>query len=307
MNPNTFESLFRKQKYYNLNIRREKGGDKISWTKTYLLGLVSEVDEVLREMRWKAQRSLEHVDPARENIAFELADLTKYVLSLWEVWGFTVEEIFSYCHKKSDLLERIREEDSQEIPTGKLVIITDLDGTICDWRTSFREFIRDQGFDEISDSEDTLDIEISLGLGYNEYLVLKDKFESEGYYAFLYPYFDALNFLQRAKENDAIIISFTARPFHKHKRIWTDTWEWIDRMNAGISQLRSGSETRILFGKELSSTNRVVMLEDNPQLMLRAANAGLQVIARRHKYNDGVSHPLIKMIDSFDEIDIKEI
>jgi len=279
----------------------------MTWTKTYLLGLSSEIGDVLKSLAWKAHRKKETTEPSRDNLAFEFADLLKYVMSLSELWGLDSDELISFANRKSALLERISYEDSREIPNGSTVLMVDLDGTVGDWRSSFRSFLENLGLDLGEDSERSLDIEMELNLSYSEYIDLKDKFESTGGYANLYAYPDAVDFLIEAKSRGFKIVVFTARPVDKHRRIWSDTLDWLYSNGISADQVRFGSETRIVYAKELSWNNRVFVLEDNPQLMLRAANAGLTVIGRRHQYNSGIDHPGIRMVDSFEEINLEDL
>jgi hypothetical protein len=304
----SFEELYRRQYSYNIRIRSEKHDSKVEWTKTYLLGLTGQVKSVLEQLAWKRHRILEATEPNRYNLAYEFADLTKYVLSLWELWGFTSQDIIDYCEKKSDLLETVWYEDREVIPDNTLVVVTDLDGTLADWRGSFRKYLQDKDFELKEDSESTLEIEVELELNYTEYNVLKNDFESEGGYGTLIPYRDAVNFVRDLGiTHNIYVVAFTARPFHRHKRIWTDTWDWIRSLGLPIKQLRAGSESRIAFAVGLKATHKVILLEDNPEFILRAANSGIFVIARRHPYNIGITHKNAMFVDSFDQIDLKEI
>lgn len=299
-------SLLKRQKLYNQRIRNESSDSRVEWTKTYLLGLVSEVDEVLRELAWKRHRRNEIDLPNPSNIAYELADLTKYILSLWELWEFSAEDIITFCDQKSSLLEKMWFEDKEKINTD-LVVITDLDGTVADWRTSFRKFLLDRGLGVRADRESTMNIEVEFSLGFDEYNSWKNEFESEGGYANLVPYYDAINFLRECKfSNNAYLIAFTARPFHKHKRIWSDTWKWINEFDLPISQLHSGSDSRIMFALDLMKNHKVIMLEDDPQLILRAAQNGIKVIAKNHSYNKGIEHENALFVDQFEHISVME-
>ncbi|MCK4829100.1 hypothetical protein KA005_75955, partial [bacterium] len=97
---------------------------------------------------------------------------------------------------------------------------------------------------------------------------------------------------------DAYIIAHTARPWQQYYRIWGDTWEWIAEKGLPIDQLRVGSESRILLASYLGGDN-VLLLEDDPGLMLRAAHSGIRVVAREHPYNIGVKHEYITTVGDF--------
>jgi hypothetical protein len=67
-----------------------------------------------------------------------------------------------------------------------------------------------------------------------------------------------------------------------------------------VSELRLGSEERIARACELlAAGHKVVMLEDDPSLALRAAHAGVAVLMRAHPYNAGVQHVNIIRVAEF--------
>ena len=62
--------------------------------------------------------------------------------------------------------------------------------------------------------------------------------------------------------------------------------------------------TTLSFG-QIGGDN-VIMLEDDPGLMLRAAHSEIRVIARTHPYNNGVKHEYITMVGDFTSAYAKE-
>jgi len=304
---NSLFDLFRRQKKYNEEIRQGQPDNLSQWTQTYLLGIVSEIDEVLREIDWKKHRKGNGVLPSRINVAYELADITKYVISLWELWGFDSYEMLSYCHLKSEILEQKKRQEYAKISEGLIVVITDLDGTLADWRRSFGAFLADKGY-QFDDSSSTLTMDVDMNLGYTEYNALKEEFESSGGYCTLEPYTDGIAFVNvMSSLHQAYVIAITARPVHRHKRIWNDTWIWMSTNRMSADQLIMGSESRVVLATSLMKTNKVILLEDNPELMLRAASSGVTVISRRHGYNKDITHPNIHLVNDFSEIDVDEL
>jgi 5'(3')-deoxyribonucleotidase len=301
----TYFKVFQQQKRYNQKIRSDDKRTVEQWTETYLLGLVSEIDDILDVIRWKRHRKVYDAEPDLTNLGYDLADLTKYVLSLWELWGFKPSDVWSFVEQKSNILDELYRQEFEPIPTDRLIVITDIDGTLGDWRKTFMEWaFHTQGIRPIEDEMKLLQIDSDLAMRYVDYYKLKEDFESSGQYRNILVYPDAREFLHWLKDQfNAYIIAHTARPWQQYYRIWGDTWEWIAMNGFPIDQLRIGSDSRILLASKLGGDN-VLMLEDDPGLMLRAAHSGIRVIARQHPYNIGVTDDKIVSVENL--LDAKE-
>lgn len=297
----SFDEIFQQQKLYNSLIRSDEQ-NRDQWTETYLIGLISEVDDVLDSIRWKRHRKIDTAEPDKTNLAYDFADLTKYVLSLWELWGYESAEILEFVKSKSDVLYELYQQEFQPIPSDRLIVITDLDGTLGDWRKTFIDWAwvcYSIKMDTVEDPVTSLQLDSDLAMRYPDYFKLKEQFESGGSYRQIFVYPEVVEFLNWLKsEFDAYIIAHTARPWQKYYRIWGDTWEWIKERELQIDQLRIGSDSRILLANKLGGDN-VLMLEDDPGLMLRAAYSGINVVARSHPYNNGVEHAKINFVENF--------
>ena len=295
-----FSDIFQQQKRYNAKIRLADSRSPEEWTETYLLGMVSEIDDILDSISWKRHRKIYDVSPDPVNLGYDLADLTKYILSLWELWGFTPSDALSFVKQKSNILDELHRQEFEPIPTDRLIVITDLDGTLGDWRRTFMEWaFHTHSLKPIEDGMKLLQIDSDLAMRYDEYYKLKELFESSGQYKNIFIYPEVREFLYWLRENfNAYFIAHTARPWQQYYRIWGDTWEWISKNNLPIDQLRVGSESRILLASKLGGDN-VLMLEDDPGLMLRAAHSKICVIARKHPYNSGVAHEYITKVSDF--------
>ena len=295
---NLLEKLWEQQKQYNLKIRQFDNPDNLEyWTKQYLLGVVSEVDEVLQEINWKIHRRGHSTD--RVNLARELADVTKYVWCLWELHGFSSDDMLDYVQSKSNELEHMYKQDFvPSIPPGSNVIISDIDGTIGDWRAAFIAWYCDlKKIPLLLDKSSSLAIEVDLGIDYLEYRDLKEKFESEGGYNYMTPYPDVAEYLNRQVAAGTKIVYFTSRPAKRYGRIWMDTKNWLGENHFPEGQLYIGSEERVGFARTLQAQGcNVTMLEDDPTLALRAAASKIRVYLRDQPYNMGIYHEYIDRV-----------
>ncbi|KKN66959.1 hypothetical protein LCGC14_0466390 [marine sediment metagenome] len=300
---NYLEDLWTDQRRYNRKIREETDiYDREHWTQIYLLGIVSEIDEILSDIQWKRHRKKEGRKIDRQNLAYELADLTKYVISLWDLWDFTAVDMLNFVEIKTRILDLKYQQEFAIIPADKPILICDLDGTIADWRSSFISWVSEQGYQStIADSGSTLMLDNDLSMHYPEYYALKEQFESEGGYRYIEPYMDGIATLCKMKEDlDIYIIIITARPADVYHRIWMDTWRWLQYYGINVDQLRIGSSSRVLLADSLPNEN-VIMFEDDPGLALRAANSGIRVFMRRQPYNETIRHENIQTVTRYTE------
>ena len=285
------EAVWAEQKAYNVKVRTRRPLTYEAWMEKYLLGAISEVDEVLNEMNWKAHRLGRSLD--RNNLARELADLTKYVFSLWEWSGFSSDDMLRYVHEKSVEMEAQWNQDFRiSYPDGCPIIISDIDGTLADYRKGFVDWIK--GTSQPIPSKDrstSLMMEIDMGVTYPVYMRLKEEFEASGGYQNLPLYADVPLAVKELSDMGISFIAYTARPHKSYTRIWLDSWAWVrtNQLDPYIQELRIGKEERIARACALvEKGHRVVLLEDDPSTAIRAAATGIPVFLRDQPYNRGV-------------------
>jgi hypothetical protein len=303
----SLRSVWEKQRQYNFTVRREVIGN--DWLSTYVLGLISECDELLAEAQWKAHRS-PTVRAATmfdtHNVALELSDVTKYIFTLWDWFGFTEEDMLQYVDLKTDMVERrFRMERSKPEP-GQLVIVTDLDGSIANFVAGLAHYL---GID-IKDMPDakfqTASMDIHLDMDYIKYNQQKKEFEAGGGYANLPPYEDGVQFIQDAiHDHDAYLAVVTARP-RSIKGVWYDTVEWLDKHQLSPNKLIFGESERVLYLAETLRTNPVILIDDDPIMISRAKNL-CPVIVRPHSYNAGIAGRTVWKTNNFTSLNLEEL
>lgn len=296
--------LWTLQKEYNFRIKLdEQNSDREFWTEKYLLGIVSEVDEILQDINWKRHRkTVKEID--KDNLAHELADLTKYVFSLWQLWDFTLYQAVNITLQKSIMLEEIYAQENFVIPSGSIVLITDLDGTLGDWRASFIQWAEDKHSVKMPDDpSSSLMMDTDLAMSYPMYYNLKEEFEQSGGYGTIELYEDVAKVVRELKQANPELIHIvtTARPAGRYHRIWMDTWNWLLRNDLQPHQLLMTSEPRILLASSLSNSSKIIMFDDDPGMIIRAANSGIKVFVKEQPYNKGVEHENVVILKYFDE------
>ena len=112
------EHFFRQKFDLSLDEIRDSKELKIKWNKEYILSLIVEATEILNEIDWKMHRT-KHVDSDDEKILEESIDMLKYLLGLFIINGFTVDDIYNMFMKKSEIVEKRFEKESKSESTAK--------------------------------------------------------------------------------------------------------------------------------------------------------------------------------------------
>lgn len=294
-----FQKIWKSQSQYNQMIRTldENPGTAVAWLKEYMLGAMTEMEEVLRCVNWKKHKKEGKPTGilAMNNLGQELADVTKYILSMWEVLGFGPLDLIRFVEEKNASLAAQLTQDTIPLPKGRKVLVLDLDGTVADWRGTFIWWLQEQGYIPKGATEDlktTLMADVDLGTSYPQYYAWKNEFESTGMYSALFPFPDGITTVQKMKKEGVFVVVITARPQSVHKRVWYDTYTWLQTHGVAPDLLKIGAEARLSLALQLSEDNDVILFEDNPDLVARAANSGLRVVIKHHTYNDANSYPL---------------
>lgn len=299
------QSVWDTQAAYDKQIRARNLASTSEWTTTLLLGLVSECDEVLREINWKRHRQ-QFRQVNKENLAEELADLSKYVMALWQLWDFTLEDALEAIQLKSQIMEQRLHQEFHPPQPPQPILIVDLDGTIANYHDSFLIWCEYEGYlaeGTHKSMQFGLRPDGDLLVAYPEYRRWCDEFEGSGGYRNICPYYDGVNLVRAARTQGAYIVVTTARPVNTFKRIWHDTWSWLREFGIVPDQLLF-EEDRSLFAGMFSDKQPVAALEDNPQNAARLARSGATVWLRAQPYNEGISWhlPNIHRVKSYDEV-----
>jgi hypothetical protein len=293
--------IFDEQKKYNHAIKQSMPPMPLEeWALNYLTGLSSEAAEVLEQLNWRHhRRSFQPID--RTALALELADLTKYIHCLWLNFGYDETDMLTWTEIKSELLEFRRQQEFSTPPENKQVLITDLDGTLADWRGGFLHWLLQRGHirDHVPhDPLYSLSMDLDMRWSYEQYIEWKDEFERSGGYASLPPYPDGISFIQNCTA-DHIIVA-TARPV-SIARIRYDTYKWLKHRFILPDAIHLIGDERVQLAINLRDQfhNKVLLLEDNPDIALRAAGNGIPVIMRAAGYNEHAKHYYIHRTITF--------
>lgn len=285
-------TLWEAQKAYNDKVGKITPRENPArWSEVLLLGMVTEIYEVLKVIGWKRHRG-DTTKPSKvsySNLAFELGDLTKYVFSLWQIWGFDVETMLLETYRKSTVMDlRLQQEFVEPPCQGSKVLLVDIDGTLADLRWGLWDWAcQFYGYGKSFTEPLTLNADVDLGIDYRKFQRIKEDFtEREGFLSLL-PLKAACRAVLDSIKNGVYVIACTARPADKHPRLWLETWAWLeDQGLGGIKQLHIGDDARIKLLLDLADKGcDIVLFDDDPGTVERALNSGVRVVLPRYPYN----------------------
>jgi len=295
-------ALYGQQQVFNHFIRDNIIKTDLEWQLTYVQGLQQEIAELLEHIDWNPRWK----DDSRNDqtsIALELADITKYLLCLWQAFGFDYEDMLKWIEQKSDIVEFRAAQKFIDPPVNRNVLFVDLDGTIANWRRGFLEWLKKGGALLRCDTDPltTLSMDLDFGWSYSMYQEFKTAFEWQGGYATLPPFQDAIELLQTWQNSlvSPYVVICTARPVDI-ARVYYDTFSWLDTYQLTAHEIHVVGDERVQLAMEMKDRgNTVIMLEDNPHLAMRAAANNLHVVMRAFPYNKLAIHHNIHRTSDF--------
>jgi NTP pyrophosphatase (non-canonical NTP hydrolase) len=277
---------------------------------TYLLGIHSEADEVLRELNWKAHRK-EHKPPVNMTaMADHLADLTKYVWCLAQLVGMGPEDLIRAVSEKTDALWQVLGSEFSEPGPGQPVLVCDLDNTLARYTESVLAWFASKQYkvDETWFLKDTYRVREHIRVGSVEYYNLKLAWENEGGYASLPPYPDWTGAIKAMREVQGVyVVLATARPSRLSKRVWYDCWQWAKTYLGDVDRMLFCQEQRAAYVLEyMDAGHPVVWLEDSPEYADDIAEHEIPAVYHAHAYNLNVpcirvGHNVLGLIDIIQE------
>ncbi|NCC70307.1 hypothetical protein EOM09_01880 [bacterium] len=297
--------IWKVQQFFNNKVfpKPKNLKDKQSLTKEFILHLISESDEVLREINWKFHRGNKK-KINKDKLLEELIDVFKYNLSIMQFWDISPSEFYQKFLDKSEIVEqRFIQEKKINLLDDKKILCIDIDGIIADYPRSFINFIESKINKKviINFTEYKLYdiIQKATGLSKKKIEKLKHEYRVTGYKRNISLIKDAKKYINLlAKEYTIVLLS--ARPYEKYPRIFSDTIFWLKKnrikYNAILWDVKK--EERML--KELPHT--LYMIEDCGENAIKIAINKKKVILLNKDYNQNFKHKNIIRVNTWKEI-----
>lgn len=279
--------VWNQQHDYNERIKKLQSRTDSEWMINYILGTMTEMGELLQEVKWKDHR-ISSSNTFGPNIKDQLADITKYVFSMWQVLGCSEDEMLEEMFMKGDVLEQLAEQEMAPDHIFKKIIMLDLDGVVADFRAGFEQWLKNSAWDyliPIDPTKNTLHLDINYGWDFNTYTEAKLEFERQGGYNSLPAIEETVDAINTLFLRDYYIIVHTARPYTALRRVWVDTFKWLRENHVSFNELHFGYDSRVTYAKKLANSNLVIAMEDDPVLIQRYSGSGISTLVFPQLYN----------------------
>lgn len=286
------ERMFDEQKRFNTNFVDFKNisePDKVKWTKEYILHILSECDELLRETNWKIHRQEAVDNIIKSNLQEEIIDLVKYIFSIAILWDMDAKALFEEFERKSQVVaQRYAQEYSLKKITSEQIVGVDIDGILADYPFSFMQFVNKKmktNFkrEQIRD----YDLKNNLGLTTEQYIQIKDEYRQSGQKRFIPLVLGSVDLLKLLKSQGYTIILLTSRPYKKYKRIFADTQEWLKKHKLIYDAILYDEDKDVRLIKEFGGQKVKFFIEDVLSNANKISDLGVKVFLVDKPYNQG--------------------
>lgn len=297
------KKIFERQEKFTKEVikKRLKGLDKQAITKEYALHLISEVDEVLKEINWKInKRDLIKVN--EENLREEIIDVFKYLLSIANVWEISPEDFVKEFHRKSEVVEQKWHQDFElDLLEDENVVAVDIDGVLAAYPEGFINFVEKETgkkIDIVLDDYNLYDACEEI-IGREDLKELKHRFRAEGEKRFLPAVKDSVAGMQLLREKGYKIVLLSARPVKKYPRIFADTIEWLKKNKFEYDAIMWDEHKEDRIAREFPKLK--FMVEDNYDNAIKVAKTN-RVILLDKTYNGGKYNKNVQRVHGWDSI-----
>ena len=223
-----FLDTWNDQREFNLTLRPAPTTDdaRSALTSDMVLHMISEIDELLRCVKWKAHRRHDG-RYNRAHIREELTDIYKMWMTLAQIWEESPDALMAYYWDKSAVV-RQRQAEEWIRESQRPSVIIDLDNVIADYATGMANWLCIRGF--ITDERRAHLIEnrpwidgTSVGWPPDQWAGITHSFRTTGGFRECPLMPGAKAFVDWIRSNKWNVVYLTSRPIDQFPNILTDT------------------------------------------------------------------------------------
>lgn len=230
-----------------------------------VLGLFEEATELKNELIPK-HHQLKSGPIVQSNAIDQCVDLLKYTMSVAIAIGCTPEEFLQSFFEKSNLVDQRWAAELMELKESTKVVITDLDGVVADWFVQIDVFCQAKVKKHFRD----------LTQADREWLAVE--FYKEGGFRDTPLVPGAAKALELILENGFKLVVITSRPYHKVRRIATDTHHWLVKHGIKPHMVLWSKDKSEAVWDHVHPANIVAFIEDDPKHALDLSEDGIRVL-----------------------------
>ena len=183
------------------------------------------------------------------------------------------------------------------------IILTDIDGVVFDWNTSFVDWMEMQGYNSSGVPHHDADIHLQFNIPYNESQVKKEEFNTSMIASTLNPYKDSVKYINQFYDEGWRFIgitSFSDKPIGQYYR-YLNLEDYFPTDCFGTMIFLSAGETKDEILKKFKDTN-LWYIDDRIYNINIASNQGLKSLLMQHDYNMHYKRDNVNVVESWEEI-----
>lgn len=282
----SMQSMFDYQKQFGSRFRDYDNPEPEEFGRL-ILCLYEEISELQSMIPWKPYRSFQKED-TKSNKLEGVVDILKYLIELSLYLGLTWDEIQKMFYTKSSVCEyRYKQEFLTKFDNIALV---DIDGVLTNYPQGFLQeldlllpdcYDLDRSF--CTTRLKMFEISNEIGVTYKDLREAKHHWRESGGYRRLSTRYDWVT--SDLKKLGFQVVLLSNRPFHRYKRIWGDTLEWLVKHGIEFDGLMFAEDEKIDIFEIFDIDKIKLVVEDDPSQIIKYCEGGLKVLVPEYPYN----------------------
>lgn len=255
--------------------------------KDYILGIYEQVTDVLGTFEWK-KNSIDRVENIN-NSKEQLIDVLKYSMGLLAFMDINPVEIHDLFVGKSYVLKKRWEQQKLDLSEKVNVIIVDIDGCIANYTEGYENFLVNEiGLKQVNDDRLSYYFSDKFGITKQKEEQLHSQFIQSGGFTKLGVISESVDVIKSFKEMDIKIVLLTARPSWIYKRIFNDTYGWLDENKIEYDLLLFDKDKADAIINNVLPANILVVIEDRDKHAIEIAHLNTKVLMLDKEHNKGI-------------------
>jgi FMN phosphatase YigB (HAD superfamily) len=270
-----------------------------SITKDYALHLVAEIIEVVQELSFRMHRASKGAID-RDNLAEELIDCNKFLLGMFQIWGFSYEQYVEEFKRKSTVVEQ-RFQQEQTFPglANHPCCIIDIDGVLASYPKFFYEWSI-KNFYPTHSIQEFVQLYKSMDLLMRE--ELKKKYRQSGAKADMPLIPGAKELLDCIRRRSSLkIILMTNRPYADYYRLYPDTLSWLKKNDLPYDGIIWSRDKGVDALKNFR--NICWAVDDSPENVRLFREARITTVLIRNEFASASTMALYKIAERIEKLE----
>jgi phosphoglycolate phosphatase-like HAD superfamily hydrolase len=262
--------------------------ERAAAAKDLLLGLHEEANALSRTAANYKAHVLRATPVDRSNVLEDAVDVLKYAIAIAQLYGITADEAWEQFMVKSDVVAKKAVGERSKMESHTKVFITDMDGCVADLSELDEACAKVKGTPEqrLMESE-----------------MIKFNFRASGGFADLPPIKGAPEALREIKNMGYSIVVITARPHHRHKRLYADTLNWMKKHDAPADLILFERDKAEAICEYVYPAKPLCFVEDRAKHAMEIAAIGVPVLLLGDESNkDTPKDKLIQRVANWADI-----